>query len=310
MVHRVVLGLAGLALLALVVAVAHQLVVDSPLFELGAEHWFPGAPDGVALATALRRLVAAGVLPAAGTAVAAWFVVTAPFRTWLWAVVAVVALTGVVSPLLQVAQLASRPPTAAEAARLAQAPTDGDRVALRVVDGARGGPVNGFAVGGPFADSVGVSRYALERLDERQLAALVGHELGHHRLHHALVRAGVSVAWLAAGAAVLTALFATLTTVALAGMVALVVGERLVAGLATRRTEYHADEFAARRTSPAAMVDLLATLDADLAVDQRAVPWYQRLFSTHPPYERRIARLRRVFGDDDPGSGSTEQNPS
>lgn len=304
MVHRYLPALVGLALLALALAVAHQLVVDSPLFELGAEHWFPGAPDGLALTAALWRLAIPGALPAGATLVAAWLVSTSPFRTWLWAVVAVVAVTDVVSPLLQVYQLSCRPPTDGEAAKIADAPADGVR--LCVVERARDGPINGYAVGGPFADVVGVSRYALEHLDGRQVGALVAHELGHLRLRHALVRAGASVGWLAAGAAVLTALFPTLSTAALAGMVALVVGERLVAGVVTRHTEYHADEFAARRTGPATMVGLLETLEATVAVDQRAVPWYERFLSTHPSYERRVARLQRVFEGAQPeGPGGT-----
>lgn len=292
----VVRAVVAAALVALVLAVVHQLVVDSPLFELGAEHWFPGAPDGLALPAALRRLAVAGALPAAGLAVAAWLVLTAPFRTWLWAVVAVVAATDVASPLLQARQLGCRPPTGAEAAALEAAPAEGG-VRYCVVDDARDGPVNGYAVGGPFADVVGVSAFALAHLDDRQLAALVAHEVGHHRLHHALVRAGAGVAWLAAGAAVLSTAFGSLSTGALAGLVVLVAGERVVTGVATRRTEYHADEYAARRTSPAAVVDLLAALDDAVGVDQAAVPWYERVLSTHPPYERRIARLRRVFDE-------------
>lgn len=302
MVHRYVAALAALALLAAALAALHQLVVDSPLFELGEEYWFPGVEDGLDLPAALGRLAVPGALPAAGTLAAAVLVLTAPFRVWLWGVVGVVALTTLASPLLWVYRLGCRPPTPAERERLAAAPSDGVR--LCIVEAAAAGPVNGYAVGGPFADVVGVSRFALDRLAARELAAAVAHEVGHHRLHHALVRGGASVATLALGAAVLTAAASALTPAAAGGLLALVATERLVALWATRTTEYHADEFAARRTSPAAVLALLETLDAAVALDQRAVPWYERLLSTHPPYERRIARLRRRFDLEPPPPAS------
>lgn len=284
------------AVAAAALVVLHQLVVDSPLFELGAEYWFPGVEDGVALGTALRRLALAGVVPGLALAGAVALVLAAPFRVWLWGVVGAVAVTVVVSPLLEVRQLGCRPPTAPERERLSSVPgTDG--VTVCVVDDARDGPINGYAVGGPFGDVVGVSRFSLSALDDRQLGAVLAHELGHHRLRHVLLRDAASLAWLAAGAAVLTALFAALTPAAFVGLVVLVGTERLLSLWVLRRNEYAADAFAARRTSPAAVIDLLESLHAAVGVEQESVPRFERALSTHPTYPQRVARLRRAFDE-------------
>lgn len=284
--------LVGLALAAVGLAVVHQVVVDSPLFEQGAESWFPRREGGLPVGVALARTAAGGAVPGVATLVAAALVATTPFRTWLWGVVGLTVLTVVVAPLAHASRLGCRPPTPAEADRLADAFGE-FTVDVCVVDAARTGPINGYAVGGPFGDVVGVSRFAVETLPAAALGALVAHEVGHHRLRHLLVRGAASTAWLAAGAGVLAWRFRTLAPAAALGLVGLVAGERLLALAVTRYTEYRADVFGARRTSPAATVDLFERLAAT-APDRRA-PWCGRLLSTHPTYEERVARLRRTF---------------
>ena len=55
---------------------------------------------------------------------------------------------------------------------------------------------------------------------------------------------------------------------------------------------YRADADATRRTSVGAGVSLLAALDDAAGVNQARVPWLLQLFSSHPTYADRIARLR------------------
>nr|WP_282594783.1 M48 family metalloprotease [Halomarina salina] len=161
-----------------------------------------------------------------------------------------------------------------------------------VVTDAGDGPVNGYAIGGPFRDVVGVSDFALTHLPPAQVAALLAHEVCHHRERHVLVRGAVSVAVLAVGAAVTTVLFDELVLAVTACLLVTVLVERVVAYWVMRRLEFRADAVAARRTSVPAVVSLLSALDDATDVDQAQVPWLLRLFSTHPTYVDRIARLR------------------
>lgn len=315
--------LVGLALVAVGLAVVHQVVVHSPLFEQGAEAWFPRHEGGLSTRDALARTLAGGAVPGVASVLAALLVATTPFRTWLWGVVGLTALTVVAAPLAHGYRLGCRAPTPEEAGRLADA-TDLLAVDVCVVDAARTGLVNGYTVGGPLADVVGVSRFAVETLPADALGALLAHEVSHHRRQHLLVRGAASTAWLAGGAAALTWRFETLTPAAAAGLVLLVVTERLLAHAVTRYTEYQADADGARRTSPAAMVALFERLAATTGPDRRTTTGpdrrtaagpgaslHERLLSTHPTYEQRIARLRRTFdvevGDSRPVAGAGGQ---
>jgi Zn-dependent protease with chaperone function len=278
----------GLILLVLVAAL-HQWVLDSPLLELGAASWFPAGGD-LSAATAVARGALAGVIPLAATIAAATLVLTAPFRVWLWGVVGLLAATVALSPVFAVYRYDVRPPTPGEAATFAGLHDLG--CAVLVVTDARDGPVNGYAIGGPFRDVIGVSEFALANLPPAQVEALLAHEACHHRERHALIRGGASVAVLATGAAVATTLFDALVPAAALCLVAIVAVERVLAYWAMRRLEYRADAVAGRHTSEDAVVSLLAALDDATGVDQAAVPWLLELFSTHPSYADRIARVR------------------
>lgn len=228
---------------------------------------------------------AAHVVPAVATVGLAVVVWTTPVDVWLWAIVAVVAATAALGPPVDALRSTGRTPTPDEEARLAAVP-DRDGVAVRVVP-ARG-RVNGYAVGGPFADAVGVSEVALATLSPEAVAALVAHERGHLAGRHVLVRGAASVTWLAAGALVVSATVAgSAATAAAVGV--LVAGERVLAAAVARRTEYAADAHAARRTSPEAVVALLETLDG--AAGPRRRLRLRAALSSHPTYRQRIDRL-------------------
>ncbi len=292
--------LAALLVLGLVAAVVYEWTLASPLFELGAVSWTPAEADLPAGQAVVRGAVA-GLVPLAATTVAAVLVFTTPFRVWAWAVVGLLGATVVLSPLLAVYRYRTRRPTDEERAAL----TGIDVGRVLVVEDAHDGPVNGYAIGGPFRDVIGVSAFALDHLCREEVAALLAHEACHHEERHVLVRGVVSVAVLAVGTAVLTARFDSLVPLATLGLVTTIVVERVVAFWVLRRLEYRADAAAARQTSVESVDALLTTLEAATGVDQRRVPLPLRLFSTHPPYADRRARL--AGGDRLDGASATSR---
>ena len=292
------LTLAALVL-AVLLAGLHEWLVDSELLELGTVSWSPlGAEQS--LRSALSHGLVAAIVPLLGWAVATALVLTTPFRVWIWGVVVVLGLTVTLSPVLAFYRYETRPLTTDERAVLRDLPELGCDVV--VVRGTPDGPVNGYAIGGPFRDVVGVSEFALDLLDPEELAALLAHEACHHEERHVLVRGGASLLVLAAGSLALTGIFDTLVPAATIGLVGLVVGERLFAFRVVRALEFRADAVAVRHTSVTAVRSLLETLDLADPVDQAAVPRWLGAFSTHPSYPARLARLESARGAD--GSGS------
>lgn len=231
------------------------------------------------------RLVGVRAVPAAATAAVAVVVWTTPVAVWLWGVGAVLAAAAVLSPLSDGLRVDGRLPRPDELERVGGVPCD--PTDLRVVDA--GGRVAGYAVGAPRTGRVAVSEFALATLSPRAVAALLAHERAHHDGWHLPLRAGASVATVAAGVA-LVAVSAPGPTAAAAGLVGVAVGERAVATAVARRLELAADARAARRTSPGAVVELLESRDA--ATGGR--PWLPRQFSSHPSDRRRVARLRAM----------------
>ncbi|WP_415380722.1 M48 family metallopeptidase [Halosimplex sp. TS25] len=231
------------------------------------------------------------LVPVVATLALSVLVWTEPLDVWLWGVAALFAGTLALGPLVHGRRLAARTPTEGERRRLAAAGIDPDG-SVRVVETARPTHRNGYSIGGPLSGAVGVSRAAVETLPPAQLAAVVAHERGHLAGRHAFVRSLVSAGWLFAGAAVITAVFSVTTPAATAALAAWLFGERAVAVLVGRATEYRADAYAASHTSPAAVAGLLRTLDdgSRHSVTDRL----RGLVSPHPSFERRIAAVESM----------------
>lgn len=225
------------------------------------------------------------LVPVVATLALSVLVWTEPLDVWLWGVAALFAGTLALAPLVHGRRLAARAPTEGERRRLVAAGLDPDG-SVRVVETATPTHRNGYSIGGPLSGAVGVSRAAVETLPPAQLAAVAAHERGHRAEHHALVRSLVSAGWLFAGAAVITAVFSVTTPPATAALAGWLIGERVVAVLVGRVTEYRADAYAARQTSPAAVADLLRRLDG--GGRPSATDRLRGLVSPHPPFDRRI----------------------
>jgi heat shock protein HtpX len=187
--------------------------------------------------------------------------------------------------------------------------------------------LNAFATGrNPQHAAVAVTEGLLQVLDERQLAAVLAHEMSHVRNRDVLIAtiaAGVaglisSVGYVLQFGALLGGGsrsdeergggLAALAWIIVAPLVALLIQMAI-----SRSREFSADSSGAVLTGdPEALADALATLERA----QRAVPYQfagpatahlfivnplrgglasvMKLFSTHPPIEERIARLRSM----------------
>lgn len=186
--------------------------------------------------------------------------------------------------------------------------------------------MNAFATGrNPSHAAVAVTRGLLQRLDRRELAGVLAHEIGHVRNRDILT--GAIAATLAGGVMMLANMlrwgaffggssrdegegggpFELLSMVILAPIAATIIQMAI-----SRGREYEADATGARITGdPLALASALSRLDSMA----RRLPMHageasshlfivnplqgvslSRLFSTHPPTEERIARLRAMAG--------------
>jgi Zn-dependent protease with chaperone function len=286
-----VLSPALLVVVAVGLVVLFQWLLDSPVFEPGAASWFPSASASLGNRRTVR-LALAGLVPTLGFAGAAVLVFTTPFDVWLWGVVALLAATVALSPLFAVYHYEVRPPTPSEQATIAESLPDLDCEVL-VVSDASDGTVNGYAIGGPFRDVIGISEFALTQLPPEQVGALLAHEACHHEERHVLIRGAVSVAVLGAGAAVLTTAFDALVLLATLSLLVLVFLERVVSYYLMRWLEFRADAAAADRTDRETVSSLFASLDDAIGGESTPIPALFRLFSTHPTYAARIRRLQQ-----------------
>ncbi len=111
-------------------------------------------------------------------------------------------------------------------------------------------------------------------LDDRNLRAVLAHEFGHLRLHHAVVR---------------LALYGSLLTLVMLGygVLAVVLPANFFVLWTMRRMEFAADRDAARMVGAGEVRGALEQIGKVLG----DIPAWQSVFSTHPTFRQRVARL-------------------
>ena len=226
--------------------------------------------DGVGLAGILLAAGAIALAPAGwprvGAAVGLGLVVTA------------------VTPFALVVALRTRWPTDEERATVDDVLPPGVR--LRVVDD-RTRLGSAFAAGVlPGAEYVFLTESLFDTLDDREVRAVVAHEVGHHEREHVLVR--YLLVAVAAGAALGVASVAPD-----AALVAILAGTppfAVALAWVVRRTEAQADAYAAAVVGGPALAGALETLADRRYIAEGGGP--ARILSHHPPLGERIDRLR------------------
>lgn len=186
---------------------------------------------------------------------------------------------------------------------------------------------NAFATGrNPAHSSVAVSAGLLEIMDDREVEAVIAHELGHIKHRDILISsvaatlgaAITSIAQMAfyfgggrhsddeeggGGVGIVGALAMMLLAPMAAGVIQMAV---------SRTREFSADAAAAKHTgSPEGLISALSKLErASQRIPMEASPamshmyiiptlnrqWFAKLFSTHPPTQERIAKLQSYRG--------------
>lgn len=212
------------------------------------------------------------------------------------ALFAVVAIAHAGAPLIVRLVQPTRRPTAAERDRLDRlCQTAGlDVRSVVVLETTDAKTAVALVRGLPGLRSLLVSDYLLEEVDDETLAASLAAQAGRARLGHLELRVGA----VAGGGVVPVALLLGDLTVPLVadGLVALGVAALAVAALwFGRRLVYRADEYAADRTSPDAVI---AALERHADLNDAPTDWGLRrsLTAMEPPIDDRIARFRADDG--------------
>jgi len=147
----------------------------------------------------------------------------------------------------------------------------------------------------------------LNHLGEKEIEAVLAHELGHFKRHHVLKRMLLTFGFSLVGLALLGWLvqqpwfyaglgvsspspYAALTLFMLAGPVFTFFLQPLLAW-SSRRYEYEADSFAAEQTDAGELVRALVKLYKENASTLTPDPLHSAFYDSHPPAALRIAHL-------------------
>jgi len=154
----------------------------------------------------------------------------------------------------------------------------------------------------------------LERLQPPEIEAVLAHELGHFRLRHVSKRLVLGFAFSGVMLAFLSWLMQHAWFYRGLGVEPLPQGRNdglalvlfflvlpvftflfaPLSSLLSQRHEFEADEFAARYSSPKALVDALVKLYKDNATTLTPDPLHSTFYNSHPPAAARIERLLRL----------------
>ncbi len=172
---------------------------------------------------------------------------------------------------------------------------------VRILD-SRGGKVANAAISGvlPRLRYVFLTDHLLERLDERELEAVLSHEVGHGKEHHLLIKTGAGL--LAVAATVLPLAFllpavlddlpasSAVVIAAVATPLALLTALLLAHGVVGIALERRADDHAVRTTGGAPLLTALEKI-AEANRIKRRTGWLWNVLQQHPGLEQRLQRL-------------------
>jgi STE24 endopeptidase len=180
---------------------------------------------------------------------------------------------------------------------------------LYVVDGSRrSGKTNAYFTGFGRNRRIALFDTLIERHTIAELVAVLGHEIGHHRLKHVPKRMAMGIVhtgvlfFLLSFFMSRTALFEAFGVERVSVYAGFIFFGMLYApiqmvlsvleGMLSRRHEFQADRFAAGTGGdPAAMVSALKKLSADNLTNLTPHPFHVFLHASHPPVLERIRRL-------------------
>ena len=182
---------------------------------------------------------------------------------------------------------------------------------IRVMDGSRrSAHGNAYFTGLGKRKRIALFDTLIAQLGEDELEAVLAHELGHSAKRHIARQWALGAATSLAGLAALGWLagqgwfYAGLGVDTPSPQAALLLFlwvapqatffARPLAGKVSRRFEFEADAYAAALTSPEAMAGALVQLSKANAASLTADPAWSAFFDSHPPPERRLARLQTV----------------
>jgi heat shock protein HtpX len=182
---------------------------------------------------------------------------------------------------------------------------------------------NAFATGrNPANSSVAVSAGLLEIMDDREVEAVIAHELGHIK-HRDILTSSIAATLGAAITSIAHMAYffggrssdddeGVSPMGALAMMLLAPMAASVVQMAVSRTREFSADAAAAKYTgSPEGLINALSKLErASQRIPMEASPamshmyiiptlnkqWFAKLFSTHPPTQERIAKLQSYRG--------------
>ncbi len=158
----------------------------------------------------------------------------------------------------------------------------------------------------------------LQQMNQDEIVAVLGHEVGHWKKKHVLKRMVMTEAMAFAGLFIASRLVPTEVLPDLIGMSGLsFYGKMVVLGFLTsivmfpltplfssrsRRDERESDRFAVELTGDAgSLASALVKLSKENLANLHPHPWYAAFYYSHPPVVERIRSLRQ-----EPGSGSRE----
>ena len=295
-------------------------------FQIEAQFGFNRMTPWLFAVDLAKRLVLGCVIGVPVVLLTLWLMLAAGERWWVWAWVAYLGVTVFMTWAAPqfIAPLFNKFTAVTDATLKGRVESLLERCGFRagggvyVMDGSRrSGHGNAYFTGIGSNKRIVFFDTLLQRIDLKEIEAVLAHELGHFRLHHVRQR-------------LITSMLATLGGLALLGMLArqpefyrafgvpqspemalllFVLGVPAFTFFATpviawwsRRQEIAADDFAVRHADPCDLISALVKLYRDNASTLTPDRVHSAFYDSHPAAVVRIARLRQLAAQRQPAA--------